>query len=389
MNHFENPEQIISTILKHDRKINSYKIALLRSMNDIVYSYPDAGDSNKPIAVPLRLLAEFWLAYYWPFINSLNPIYQGPRSKRGEQIRNDMAFRDSLSHLFRQWEDILSVEANPSDWFYLRSEFRIPRRRKEFPIGFQNLFDATLKAISESIKMPIRYAGIGEWEIFGKPLKLSQIKDAQPLPGAQPQDTCLLIPNNLWQGFHRLSLYIEALCIHQWSLFVEGVKQDSEQIIDRGVIYKLLTDRPDNRRPLTWERNRIDILILEGKEFTCPWTEKTIKENVQYDLDHIVPISVYPVNELWNLVPSDPKFNSDKKRDRMPGKHVLDKAQPYLIDTYQIYQFDNALQAALIEDAVLRFSQIQPNNRDFTNNLSGAVINLISQMTTARNLATF
>ena len=33
----------IATILRHDRKQNSYKLALIRAINDVVLSFPDAG----------------------------------------------------------------------------------------------------------------------------------------------------------------------------------------------------------------------------------------------------------------------------------------------------------------------------------------------------------
>jgi hypothetical protein len=32
----------------------------------------------------------------------------------------------------------------------------------------------------------------------------------------------------------------------------------------------LLTNRPDNRRPLDWERNQIDLLMMEGRVFDHP-----------------------------------------------------------------------------------------------------------------------
>jgi hypothetical protein len=34
-------DRTISAILKHDRKVNSYKIALVRSINDVVLAFPD------------------------------------------------------------------------------------------------------------------------------------------------------------------------------------------------------------------------------------------------------------------------------------------------------------------------------------------------------------
>lgn len=45
---------IISTILKHDTKVTSYKIALLRAINDIVLSFPDLRNQIVDVAVPLR-----------------------------------------------------------------------------------------------------------------------------------------------------------------------------------------------------------------------------------------------------------------------------------------------------------------------------------------------
>ena len=61
---------VISTILKHDDKVTSYKIALLQAINDVaVKSYPDLATFKKDVAIPLRTLARFWLAYYWPFFD--------------------------------------------------------------------------------------------------------------------------------------------------------------------------------------------------------------------------------------------------------------------------------------------------------------------------------
>jgi hypothetical protein len=97
----------------------------------------------------------------------------------------------------------------------------------------------------------------------------------------------------LWRGFLELSLWVEALSIHEWSLFTETVRQPGGLIIRRGDVYTLLTDRPDNRRPLDWERNKIDLMLMEGQTFACPWTGKTLRGPTDYDLDHLMPVSVY------------------------------------------------------------------------------------------------
>jgi|GEM_PF-5412473 len=62
------PDTIISTILKHDKKDTSYKFALLRAINDVALNFPDLGNFGQDVAVPLKVLAQFWVAYYWPFL---------------------------------------------------------------------------------------------------------------------------------------------------------------------------------------------------------------------------------------------------------------------------------------------------------------------------------
>ena len=89
---------VISTILRHDAKTTSYKIALLRAINDVVLAFPDLAHQERTVAVPLRLLAERWIAYYWPFMGE-PPIYQGALSRRGGKLANDLAFRPALTAL--------------------------------------------------------------------------------------------------------------------------------------------------------------------------------------------------------------------------------------------------------------------------------------------------
>ena len=102
----------IATILRHDARVTSYKLALIRAINDVVLSFPDAGTHDQPIAIPLRILAEYWVASYWPFVDPRAPISQGPHSLRHGVLANDMAFRPALAVLRRAWEDVV---ARPSD----------------------------------------------------------------------------------------------------------------------------------------------------------------------------------------------------------------------------------------------------------------------------------
>jgi len=381
------PGTVISTILKHDNKQTSYKIALLRAINDVVLSFPDMRNHGRDVAVPLRVLAEFWLAYYWPFVDLVNPIMQGPRAQREGKLRNDMAFRTELTQFRELWQQVWSGISNPSDGYVAINEMRIPRRRAQYSKEVLRIYDRTLSRIAQTIQMPVRYAGPGEWTVFARPARFDQLRETAAIPGTQPNDVCLVVSAELWDTFRQLSLWVEALCIHEWSLFTEGVTQSEGISIDRGGVYVLLTTRPDNRRPLTWERNHIDVLLMEGYEFICPWTEQRIVHHVPYDLDHLVPVSVYPINELWNLVPSDPDFNSNRKRARLPSPARLQRAEPYLALAYGNYGASPPLARAIHDDVAVRFSTIQ--GRDFELGVAQSVIDFIASVASSRNLALF
>jgi len=351
----------IATILKHDNKTTSYKIALLRALNDLVLSYPGLAQYEQPVAVPLVRIAELWAAYYWPFMDEHQPIYQGARALRDGALRNDVSFRPALTQLRTEWRQLLLTVTEPADGYFLLTEMHTPRRRATYPASLVQAYIQALAALVMAIKMPIQYAGPKQWSIFPKPAPLSQFPpNALPIPGTLPTDLCVLVTAPLWHEFHRLSLYIEALCIHEWSLFTEGVTQEPANIVTRGTTYTLLTARPDNRRPLSWERNQVDLLLLEQVPIFCPWTGKPITQPAHYDLDHLLPLKIYPINELWNLLPVDKAFNQHTKRDRIPDAAKLLAAQPRVAAAYTAYHQSTKLLAAIHEDAALRFTGLTP-----------------------------
>jgi hypothetical protein len=378
------PDTIISTILKHDKKVTSYKFALLRAINDVALNFPDLRNFGQDVAVPLKVLAQFWVAYYWPFADANNPIIQ----RRGG---GNIAFHLELTELRSLWQRELKTVSRPSDGFFLINELRIPRRRALYSPQLLSIYQDVLEKIEKAmVNGPISHAGSGQCKVFEKPKKYSELGDTVvTIPGTEPKDKCLIIPADLWQTFQKMSLWIEALCIHEWCLFSETVKQENGQLADRGLIYRLLTDRPDNRISLTWERNHINLLLMEGKEFVCPWTETLIVQGIQYDLDHLLPVSLYPINELWNLVPAEPKFNSHIKRDRLPTLEKLRQAQPHLELAYRHYSTSNLLLVALQEDVEVRFSTVFPSTASFPLDLASAVVDLIDIVAESRNLARF
>jgi hypothetical protein len=67
-------------------------------------------------------------------------------------------------------------------------------------------------------------------------------------------------------------------------------------------------------------------------------------------------VSVYPTNELWNLVPADPRFNAHIKRTRIPTAARMRNSLPLLSRTYANYALSPTLGPALDTDLAMRFA---------------------------------
>ena len=387
---------LIATILRYDRKITSYKIALIRALNDVVLSFPDAttslngeGDRRFDVAVPLRMLAQFWVAYYFPFADPKRSIRQGQASMLNGQMRSDVSFRPALEGLRMEWENVIGTIALSSDGFFLRAEFQAPRRRSSYPPALQKAFDTVVRDCVDALEQPIRYAGQGEYSVFEKPKRLEEMgAQVIALPGAGPRERCLRVSAALWESLRELSLWIEALCLHEWALFTENIARGEAGAPNRGEVYFLLTARPGNRRPLTWERNRIEILMMEGHEFKCPWTKKVLTATSAFDIDHLLPLAVYPANELWNLVPADRTFNQHTKRDRIPSLKRLLDARPLVAKTYDNYGQATELARAMREDAAVRFAGLQ-GGAAFSDELAERAMRFIEEVANSRGVTRF
>ena len=374
--------QAVGSILRFDKKVNSYKLALIRALNDVVLSYPDLSGTGLDVCVPLRKLAEYWLAYYWPFVDPQDPVMQGPRAMRRGVLGNDVSFRPALTSLRSAWKEHFGT-ARPSDGFLLVAELRVPRIAASYPAQLQRAYRVALTAVTRALMQPIRYAGPGgeTHGVFPPPRAATDWPGAVAVPGTSPDEPSVLVSAELWSAFRELSLWIEALCVHEWSLFTEGLVSSGA---DRSRAYFLLTSCPDNRRPLGWERNQVELLMLEGKTFVCPWTGKDLAVR-SYAIDHIIPVSVYPTNELWNLVPSDEYFNAHVKRARMPTASRMASATLHLAQTYGLYLGSQTLGQAFGADLRERFALSRIGKpEDIAEAVAGATLAIADARSVAR-----
>ena len=97
---------------------------------------------------------------------------------------------------------------------------------------------------------------------------------------------------------------------------------------------------------------------------------------------------MYPVNELWNLLPVDREFNQHTKRDKVPDAKRLAAAEPLIAAAYTTYSQSPALQKAVREDAALRFVSLR-NDYTFAATLANRAVRFIDDVAAARYVQRF
>ena len=99
----------------------------------------------------------------------------------------------------------------------------------------------------------------------------------------------------------------------------------SDNTIEK-MLFNTIYDRRDT--------NLVRRLLPEQVE--CVWSGKMLQKG-KVDIDHMLPYSVWHNNDLWNLLPTDPKVNN-KKRDKIPSPELIEKRQDMIVAYWSMYK---------------------------------------------------
>ena len=119
-----------------------------------------------------------------------------------------------------------------------------------------------------------------------------------------------------------------------------------------------------------------------------PVDGKVLTDSASYDLDHLMPVSVYPANELWNLVPADRRFNQHVKRGRLASPERLQAAEPIIALTYANYLASPDLKLAIRDDVPVRFGHLNADTAS-AEDVAHEACRFIDQLAHSRNIARF
>lgn len=328
----------ISKIIERDSKSTTYKFALLRGVIDIIQdNSPYIIFKSDKVYFPLGLLIEKWMLYYYPILESSVYIPQ----INGE---TNLAFEKQFKKIIVEYINLGGFSAFYNDL-----------KNKGIPKHIHSDFFALSKKLKETItKMPMKYIGrsiceeyysIFQFEIENTK-KTSINVDVEFLINSSGKFS---IPIEYYKAFQVLGSFIggQDSILFKWAEF--SVKASGKNLSIGNVITEILKSPITERDVLESKKIYETILKKEGKVF-CVWTGKAISS---YDVDHMIPFSVWKNNDLWNLLPSQATTNN-KKRDKIPSIDLIEKSKSLilyyweLINETQSQRFQKEMQIALL-----------------------------------------
>jgi hypothetical protein len=287
----------IESILNRDKKTATYKLALFRALTDIASGeYNNVkwyNDGN--VGIPLRSIAEKWLFYYWPVFDS--PVFIPQINGERDGCSMPVKFRKSLTSLIASYRSAGGVSSFYCQ--YVNNELT----------DQDNAVEKLLREIEATIvKGPVYYSGgsLDEGKVFSY----------------SRTDRMVLIPADIWRELSLMWHWIGDALILRWG---ELTSRMSGGNISVSMVIDLLLDKTDPLRDTNLSR----AFFAGDTSLECVWSGKPIHKG--FDIDHVIPYTLWHNNDLWNLLPADPKVNN-RKRDLLPARNLLIHRKDVIMD---------------------------------------------------------
>ncbi|MEJ6007035.1 methyltransferase domain-containing protein [Paucibacter sp. AS339] len=296
----------IEGILNRDKKEATYKLALFRALAEMAVKEPRCARwlADGWVSVPLRRIAEKWLAYYWPIFASERFVPQS-RSE-GAGSAKQLKFRAAMIDLMQPYRQA-GLHGGLSAW---QQDLASHRLRAEQAKSLE----ACLKTIEAAIREgPVRHSGLSS--------------DAGSLFSYDGKQRLVLMRASLWQELSLLGHWVTDAVILRWASLTESFSL--RQQISAGDALPLLLALPEPKRATLLARQ----VFEQGGASECVWSRKPLRD--KWAVDHVIPFSLWGNNDLWNLMPVDGKVNGSKS-DKLPTADLLRSREPLIVEHWRL-----------------------------------------------------
>ncbi len=334
---------LIRNIVINDSKSSTYKVALLRSLLRIAEGHPGSviERTSEHVVLPVGLVALYWLKLYKPLVDQFG-MQQNSNSNRGLGFIKENG-----------WQRFTTYTSND---FYIGAHY------SDSEVA-QGLYQA-LKDIASTIKtMPAKYTTLPGTKKSIFHVEISKTKRPKTDLLLDFNFLCSLgkfyVPIHIWDSLTQFSVWIEPTLINEWSSLMAGYTLNKAQQFSKSDYLNAL-NWEDPERTTSRIRKRVNDL-LGNEDVGCCWTGKRLK-HTDYAIDHAFPFARWPNNDLWNLLPTKAKINSDKS-DKLPTGLKLSSSREFIVSWWKQGWQHN--QREFFSQANLALPSLRPNNTNF------------------------
>ncbi len=290
------PIDQIEAVLSRDKKVATYKLALIRALCAIALTEPRSAKftANGMVRVPLSAIAERWILYYWPLFESemFLPQMQGETKASGHRL----AFSPGLAALVAVYHGNGGLSAFAAD----RRAGRLIEPARELHASLLGRLPGTI------CDGPVRHSGGSTTPLFKR--------DRENV----------LVPAPIWRELSLMGHWIQDALLLRWADLVCQFSSN-EVTADIAIARLMVTPSPDR------ETAAARSLYLDQPSLECVWTGRSLDAK-SLDIDHVLAYSLWRNNDLWNLLPSHARVNQDKS-DSLPTRDLL-RSRRAAIDHY-------------------------------------------------------
>ena len=304
---------LLRHVILNDAKSSTYKLGLLRAIaraSDGALGM--AAPADRDVIVPLGLVALNWLRLYKPLVEGGFPQAPGNSGPRG------------LGFAGKGWRRI--GDLTPPE---LRVGSLLSGERAA------GLHQALAEVARTIATMPATFI---TWPGSAEPIFRATRSRAGKAPGRVLIDRDYLarfgelrVPLHLWRALSRYSCWIEPAVTAEWVRLMDGYARRQGRPLDRkDLALAMMWSEPS--RDVHESRSRALELAGQGALY-CVWSGRRLRE-ARFDIDHCIPWAAWPCDDLWNLLPSAPAINQ-QKRDRLPSAEALVASRDRILEWWE------------------------------------------------------
>lgn len=298
---------LIRHAILNDSKSSTYKLALLRAVGRIADGAAGFArvDDDGFAAVPLGLVALYWLRLYRPLLDADLP--QSPDNRglaRLGFVGDGYRALRGLSHLD------------------LRVGMRFAGERAT------GLHHALADAARTIARMPATYL---TYPNGGSVFPTQTATARRPRGDTLALDAPTLwsygelrVPLSLWRAMQRFDAWIEPAIVAEWIRLMQRYALSQGRALPAHML-AAATAWTDPARDVKLPRE-LALKAMADAPLHCVWTGRRLSEK-SLDVDHCFPWSAWPCDHLWNLMPAHRDVNQKLKRDRLPADSALGQAR--------------------------------------------------------------